>query len=186
MVEEMYLEESKELDNHPTPGQTGQESQNPNPSDVPQLQLHEDQKPRPVRIVGVGGDTDSLSSVVNSSHNSERGEAMRPYHHQLQQLPRPENNFGVVDMDFQSYNGCGGGGQQSFGKGVSLTLGLQQHNGAGVSLSFSPGSQSSTLFFSKEPMDNYQPMQFSILDGEGQNPPYRNLMGPQLLHDLSG
>jgi hypothetical protein len=54
-----------------------------------------------------------------------------------------------------------------------------------VSLAFSPASQSS-LFYPRDHTEDCQPVQYSLLDGEGQNLPYRNLMGAQLLHDLAG
>ncbi|CAA6666967.1 unnamed protein product [Spirodela intermedia] len=153
MVEEMYLEETKEkLENQSSRGnmvqqgasQTGQ-SQNPNALGIQHLQLQDEQNSRPLQLGG--SDEDSLSSVVNSSHNSDRGDpAMsgknplygpppRQYN-PLQHLARPDHNFGLVDVDFSSYSECGS--QQGFGNGVSLTLGLQQHNGGGVSLCFSP------------------------------------------------
>ncbi|KAK1297526.1 hypothetical protein QJS10_CPB15g00729 [Acorus calamus] len=103
--------------------------------------------------------------------------------------------FGVVDVDFSSYNNNSNKNNSdnnlhhhhNFGGGVSLTLGLQQHGSGGMNLSFSPTTQQS-LFFSRESVDvdDCQPVQFSILDGEGSNLPYRNLMGTQLLHDMAG
>lgn len=78
--------------------------------------------------------------------------------------PNPNPSFGVVNqLDFSSYNG---------GSGVSLTLGLQHDQ---------------SLLFSREHIDDDRPIHFSMLDeDEGQNLPYRNLMGAQLLHDLAG
>ncbi|XP_010933992.1 homeobox protein BEL1 homolog [Elaeis guineensis] len=191
MVEEMYLEEIKEKDrqtpneensndNNPGPG-------NPNPNSSSLQLLAEDQKPTLGQLLN---DSDSLSSIVNSSHHRTDGrdptnnkisyrDPRRPHH---PAVPRAEN-FGVVDLDFTSYGECS---NPNFGGGgVSLTLGLQQHNGGGMSLSFSPASQHS-LLFSREQMEDCQPGQFSILDGEAQNLPYRNLMEAQLLHDLAG
>lgn len=151
MVEEMYMEELKEDD----------KLSDTNPNNPSSSQLHaEEQKPMPGLLLN---DSDSLSSIINSHHNSSRP----------QDSSNP--NFGVVDMDFSSYNG----------RGVSLTLGLQQQERAGMSLSFSPASQQS-LLFSREHIEDDQPVQFSMLDEEGQNLPYRNLMGAQLLHDLAG
>lgn len=184
MVEEMYLEETKEQDNihqssqgtaaaecesndnNSLPHSLLQPNRNPNPSSS---NHHLDQKPFSAGHQ-LHMDSDSLTSVVNN----------RP--DRRQQVPRAEN-FGVADIDFSSYNECSS--NQTIGNGVSLTLGLQQHGGEGMSLSFSPTSQQS-MFFSREQMEDCQPAQFSILDGEGQNLPYRNLMGAQLLHDLAG
>lgn len=183
MVEEMYLEETKEQDNihqssqgtataefesnenNSRPNSLLQPNRNTNPSSS---NHHLDQKPFSAGQLHM--DSDSLTSIFNN----------RP--DRRQQVPRAEN-FGVVELDFSSYNECSS--NQNFGNGVSLTLGLQQHSGEGMSLPFSPTSQQS-IFFSREQMEDCEPVQFSILDGEGQNLPYRNLMGAQLLHDLTG
>ncbi|KAG1362390.1 homeobox protein BEL1 [Cocos nucifera] len=188
MVEEMYLEEVKEQDketsnednsndNNPRPG-------NPNPNSSSLQLLAEDQKPTLGQLLN---DSDSLSSIVNSSHHRADGRdptnSKLSYHDARRHHPVPRaENFGVVDLDFTSYGECS---NPNFGGGVSLTLGLQQHSGGGMSLSFSPASQHS-LLFSREQMEDCQPGQFSILDGEAQNLPYRNLMEAQLLHDLAG
>ena len=162
----MYLEETKEKlekqsskENNPV-----LQTQNPSSLGIQHLHLQDDLPSRPPQL---GSDEDSLSSVVNSS------------------LPRPDHNFGLLDVDFSSYGECAD--QQGFSNGVSLTLGLQQHTGGGVSLCFSPGSQNS-LFFSKETqIVGCQPVQFSIMEGDTQNPPYRNLMGdPHVLQDFQG
>ncbi|XP_008783445.1 homeobox protein BEL1 homolog [Phoenix dactylifera] len=194
MVEEMYSEEIKEQDkqtsqeennghNNCRPGEL-QSKRNPNPNSS-SLQLHaEDQKPTPGELLNC---SDSLSSIVNSSHHCTNGrdptDGKSSFHDPRQHHPVPRaENFGVMDLDFTSYGECS---NQNFGDGVSLTLGLQQHNEGAMSLSFSPASQHS-LFFSRAQMEDCQPGQFSILDGEAQNLPYRNLMGAQLLHDLAG
>ncbi|CBI34373.3 unnamed protein product, partial [Vitis vinifera] len=137
MVEEMYLEETKEQDNLGSPDGATDPDDNgrPNPNPQPPVELD---------FSSYNHHTAGAVSFTNDSA-----------HH----------NFG--------------------GSGVSLTLGLQQHGGSGVSLAFSPASQSS-LFYSRDPIEDCQPVQYSLLDGEGQNLPYRNLMGAQLLHDLAG
>ncbi|KAK7399181.1 hypothetical protein VNO78_10358 [Psophocarpus tetragonolobus] len=84
--------------------------------------------------------------------------------------------FGSVELDFSSYT-------QS-PSAVSLTLGLQQHGESGVSLAFPPPSQSSIFYPRDQDQDHCQTLQYSLLDAQGQNMPYRNLMGTQLLHDL--
>nr|UVW56504.1 homeobox protein BEL1 like protein [Lilium longiflorum x Lilium hybrid division I] len=181
MVEEMYVEETKEQDSNSqfSPNATlGHDDNisasggsgpiqlladsNPNPNS--QLLQAEDQKPAPGQLLL--NDSDSLSSIVNSRHR-------------YKEMSQPQ----MTDMDFSAYNDCSG--TQSFGSGVSLTLGLQQHSGGGMSLSFSPSAQNSLFFGSRENMDDCQPVQF--LDGDqAQTLPYRNLMGGQLLHDLAG
>ncbi|WOL05739.1 hypothetical protein Cni_G14470 [Canna indica] len=159
MVEEMYMEETKE-----------HESQEENDNmiyNAGEVNM-EDQKP------AHAVDPDSLSWLISKNSQNPNAGA---------------ENFGAIDLDFASYN------NQNFGSGVSLTLGLQQHNGgggSGVNLSFSPPAVQptptpSTLFFAREGMEECHPSQFSLLDGEAQiNVPYRNLMGAQLLRDLAG
>lgn len=197
MVEEMYLEEEKEQQRNTTTLEGGGGGNNINHEDEnlnnvlqnqSPTQPHEDQKPRLVRI-----DSECVSSIINNNHDHNKNEANKNlnHHHQL-----AADAFGSVDIDFSSYNthhssdhmvaaytsnegfhhGGGGGG-------VSLTLGLQQHGGNGVSLAF-PSTSQSPMFYTREQID--EPVQYSLLDGEGTNiMPYRNLMGTQLLHDLA-
>lgn len=195
MVEEMYLEELKERDEN-------------NELNVPENQetrIENDQKPSAEQLVRI--DSECLSSIINNNNNVEKRDS-HPHHHQHhQEQPNYTGGFGrvsageafgAVEMDFSAYNHqTGGSGGVSYfdgggdgagggGGGVSLTLGLQQHGGAsgGVSLAFSPSPHNS-LFYPRDHIDDCQQVgQFSILDGEGQNLPYRNLMGAQLLHDL--
>ncbi|CAJ2676537.1 unnamed protein product [Trifolium pratense] len=198
MVEEMYLEEEKEQQRNTTTSEGVGGGNNINTHEEENLnvlqnqsstQLQEDQKPRLVRI-----DSECVSSIINNNHDHNKNEANKNLNHHHHQLA--VDAFGSVDIDFSSYNthhssdhmvaaytsnegfhpGGGGGG-------VSLTLGLQQHGGNGVSLAFPPTTQSS-MFYSREQID--EPVQYSLLDGEGTNiMPYRNLMGTQLLHDLA-
>ncbi|CAK9141931.1 unnamed protein product [Ilex paraguariensis] len=189
MVEEMYLEETKEQDNMDSSDGITAVDDNGGRRNQNSQTLVEDQKPIQGQLVRI--DSECLSSIINNperndskSHQNE--EPHNLHHHQQQQsFGRATDSFGAVELDFSSYNhenahhhfGGGGGG-------VSLTLGLQQHGGSGVSLAFSPTSQSS-LFYPRDHIEDCQPLQYSILDGEGQNLPYRNLMGSQLLHDLA-
>ncbi|KAL5551815.1 hypothetical protein UlMin_001991 [Ulmus minor] len=172
----------------------------------------EDHKPTPDQLVRI--DSECLSSIViNPEKNDSRSnKALQNHNMQRQQnFGRiGESTFGTMELDFSSYNhhhssaagtllypnqdhhdanhgfngsGSGGGGVG----GVSLTLGLQQHGGSGVSLAFSPASQRS-LFYPRDHVEGCDPtneIDYSLLDGEGQNLPYRNLMGAQLLHDLA-
>ncbi|XP_077248184.1 homeobox protein BEL1 homolog [Tasmannia lanceolata] len=200
MVEEMYLEETKEQDNRDPAGILGLQdnsrpdpqhsNQNPNPNSNRDSQPRpEDQKPTPEQLVH---DSESLSSIILNNKNPDKRNPKagkgENHHNPHQLLFDKTENFGAIDLDFSSYShaastvtytNSGGHG------GESLTLGLQQHGGGGVSLSFSPVSQNS-LFFSRQHMEECQPIQYSILDGENQNLPYRNFMGAQLLHDLAG
>ncbi|XP_044486594.1 homeobox protein BEL1 homolog [Mangifera indica] len=197
MVEEMYLEETKEGDNLASPdGVTdfddngGRLNQNPKT----------DQKPTADQLVRI--DSECLSSIINN--NPDKNDPKTPKTlHQNQHLQHQQQNFGTfgaMELDFSTYNQHAVGevsyvndhsnDNQNFngGGGVSLTLGLQQHGhgGGGVSLAFSPASQSSLFYTRDVDIENCQPVQYSLLDGEGQNLPYRNLMGAQLLHDLAG
>ncbi|XP_057463756.1 homeobox protein BEL1 homolog [Actinidia eriantha] len=190
MVEEMYIEETKEGEN------MGMASSDDNGRPNPHQARSEDQKPTPDQLVRI--DSECLSSIINNHQEKSDAKHMikNPHNH-----PPPHNfgrvmdTFGAIDLDFSSYNhhrssvpypnenvhqnfgtgtGIGAGGGSGGGSGgVSLTLGLQQHGGS--------------LFYPRDSdMDDCQPIQFSFLDGEGQNLPYRNLMGAQLLHDLAG
>ncbi|KAL6986294.1 hypothetical protein U1Q18_019662 [Sarracenia purpurea var. burkii] len=183
------------------------ESGRPNHNSQPRP---EDQKPTADQLVRM--DSECLSSIIN---NPDKNDIRQHHHHHQPPLPpqhlsfeRVADTFGAIEvLDFSSYNHHrptavsyahhdnahhnfgGGGGSSGGGGGVSLTLGLQQHGGSGgrgVRLAFSSESQGGSLFYPRDHIDDCQPVQFSLLDGEGQNLPYRNLMGAQLLHDLAG
>ncbi|KAE8055352.1 hypothetical protein FH972_012196 [Carpinus fangiana] len=200
MVEEMYIEETKEQDNMDMTspdriiadpdGINGRQNQNP----PPLTRLEDDQKPTQDQLVRI--DSDCLSSIITNPEKKDSKTSKTTlqnhqimHHHQQQQhgFGRIET-YGNMELDFSSYaNDSTSTVHQNFnGGGVSLTLGLQQHGGNGVSLAFSPASQSS-LFYGRDHIEECQPVhQYSLLDSEGQNLPYRNLMGAQLLHDLAG
>ena len=122
MVEEMYVEEMKDGQQQDDGG--GQQSTNPNPSSCSEAadggDTGVDRKPTRAQLMHDAG---SLASVVNIGGGVSR-----------------LDNLGSMDhLDFGSY---GGGGQQQaagggFG-GVSLTLGLQQHDShdGGVNIAF--------------------------------------------------
>ncbi|KAL0408162.1 UNVERIFIED_CONTAM: Homeobox protein BEL1 [Sesamum radiatum] len=196
MVEEMYLEDLKEgedmreLDggaaaaNHHENG-----NQNPAPGT-------EDQKPTQDQLIRI--DSDYLSSIINTPGKNDPKAPDKSLgsdhqqHHEESSFSRVGDEYGTsMQFDFSSYSQQTSGSAVFYGGGggVSLTLGLQQ-NGAsgGVSLAFSPATQSS-LFYprSSDNMEDCQTVhQYSLLDSEHQNLPYRNLMGAQLLHDLAG
>ncbi|XWS61734.1 hypothetical protein CRYUN_Cryun07bG0151400 [Craigia yunnanensis] len=192
MVEEMYLEESKEHENNmaSSDGVTDGDDNIVRPNQNIPLT---DQKPTPDQLVRV--DSECLSSIIT---NPDKNDAKNAKTLQNQHLHHQQQNFGTygaMELDFSSYSHHTTGGvsygsdnaNQNFnGGGVSLTLGLQQHaGGSGVRLAFSPASQSS-LFYPRDHIEDCQPVQYSLLDGQGQHLPYRNLMGAQLLHDLAG
>ncbi|KAI7735898.1 hypothetical protein M8C21_007394, partial [Ambrosia artemisiifolia] len=180
MVEEMYMEEMK-TNQLTMEGSVCGFDQNP----------QMDQKPTADELVRV--DTECLSSIIN--HN-EKMDLHKIQDHDLHHgFPRVTNSFGTVEMDFSTlnnhYNNIGGGG----GGGVSLTLGLHQHDGhnggdggGGVSLGFSPITHGSMFYHHDHMEDCPTSVHYSSLLGgdQGQNLPYRDLMGAQLLHDLAG
>ncbi|GAB4857417.1 hypothetical protein Ancab_015326 [Ancistrocladus abbreviatus] len=195
MVEEMYLEEAKEETDKITSSSNAAQGSDDDGSHHNQNPQSQDQKPTADQLLRI--ETDCLSSIINTSdrnhdkttknnppHSSNTTTSLHHLHHHQQQqqgFGRVEA-FGPVDLDFSSYNQ---NTHQSFGGGgVSLTLGLQQNGGNGVSLAFNPAAQNS-LFYTRDHIEDCQPVQYSLLDGEGQNLPYRNLMGAQLLHDYT-
>lgn len=205
MVEEMYVEETKEQDNMDMTSPdgiiadldaiNGRQNQNP----PPLTRLEDDQKPSQDQLVRI--DSDCLSSIITNPEKNDpkttktplqNHQIMHQHQHQHQQqhgFGRIET-FGNMELDFSSYandHSTSTVHQNFNGGGVSLTLGLQQHGGSGVSLAFSPASQSSLFYGSRDHIEECQPVhQYSLLDSGGQNLPYRNLMGAQLLHDLAG
>lgn len=212
MVEEMYLEETKEhvdhmgssdgvtdLD-HSTARQSNQKPQAQSGTLHPQRV--EDQKPTIGHLVRI--DLERLSSIITSPDNSDHHPPSKSLQNNNPQNQQHDHSvlqhgfgqvgdaFGAMELDFSYLAGeaASYGDNQNTnhfsGSGVSLTLGLQQQGGSGkVSLAFTPASQSS-LFYPRDHIEECQPIQHSLLDGEGQNLPYRNLMGAQLLHDLAG
>lgn len=209
MVEEMYVEESKEQENNMacSDGVTELHGDDNGGRPNQNIPLITDQKPTPDQLVRV--DSECLSSIITSpdhENNARNSTSGKTVHHQNQlHLHHHQQSFGAaygtgaIELDFSSYTAATGGSSnygstnnqhgnnQSFnGGGVSLTLGLQQHagHGNGVSLAFSPAAASqSSLFYPRDHVGD----QYSVLDGDqGQHLPYRNLMGAQLLHDLAG
>ncbi|GMH09380.1 hypothetical protein Nepgr_011221 [Nepenthes gracilis] len=188
MVEEMYLEEAKQEHDKMASISNNADDTGSRHNQNPQAQ---DQKPMPDQLLRA--DTDCLSSIIRGSdkirdkntktsppHNANTGSLQ----HLTQQAFGRLEAFAPIDLDFPTYNQ---NAHESFGSGgaaVSLTLGLQQNAGNGVSLAFSPAAQN-PLFYTRDHMEDGQPVQFSLLDGEGQNLQYRNLMGAQLLHDYT-
>ncbi|GLT78200.1 hypothetical protein SLA2020_497430 [Shorea laevis] len=192
MVEEMYLEEIKEQENNmaSSDGLTdgNVDRQNPLP----------EQKPTAGQL-GRVADSECLSSIVSDPDKTDPKATKTLQNHHM----HPQQGFGAygaaaaaMELDFSSYNhhtvsGVSFSGQNSAnhningGSGVSLTLGLQHHDGGGVSLALSPASQNSFLY-TRDHIEDCQPAQYSLLDGDGQHLPYRDLMGAHLLHDLAG
>ncbi|KAK4389257.1 Homeobox protein BEL1 [Sesamum angolense] len=199
MVEEMYLEEQKEEEGIGDDGAANLDDNhhdhhgltNQNPSRT------KDQKPAHDQLVRI--DSECLSSIINNtdkntSKNKSKAAALQ--NHEQQNHPcsfvrSGGDSYGAMELDFSSYthhhSSAAGGPTNYVGGGVSLTLGLHQHGGSGgVSLPFSPASVQSSLFYPRDHMEDCQTVQYSLLDSENQNLPYRNLMGAQLLHDLAG
>ncbi|CAL5356162.1 unnamed protein product [Camellia sinensis] len=187
MVEEMYFEETKEQQHNNNINVAS--SDDNNNGRIPDQTHPDDRKPTPNQVVQI--DSECLSSIINNNpekndtNHTKNPPNQPPHHphHPHHSFGRVADTFSAAELDFSTYNHQGGGG--GGGGGVTLTLGLQQHGGGGVSLAFSPPSQNS-LFYGRDHMEDCQQVQYSILDGEVQNLPYRNLMGAQLLHDLAG
>jgi hypothetical protein len=186
MIEEMYMEEMKDQDdnNQASVPATGlrdinrTSNSNPNPSqDMGRGSTDHhavEEKPTPTQL---HNDHGSLSSIFSSSHRTDNIDHNGHDH-----------NYGMINMDFNNYNGNNNTNNQGYGSGVSLTLGLQQHNRGAMNLSFSLASQSSLLYsgVAGEPIEEVPSSQFSIVDGDGQSVHYRNMVGTHLLHDLTG
>lgn len=153
MVEEMYLEEEKEHQNDVASSEGGG------------INILGDQKPTQARLVRI--DSECMSSIVNDVTKS--GKTI--------QNDNQMDAFGSVELDFSSYT------HAHHSSGVSLTLGLQQHGESGVSLAFPPAATQSSMFYPRDQIEDCQTVQYSLVDGKGQNMPYRNLMGTHLLHD---
>ncbi|MBA0853749.1 hypothetical protein Goshw_021487 [Gossypium schwendimanii] len=123
-----------------------------------------DQKPTPDQLVRI--DSECLSSIVSNDPGKNDAKSAKT----LQNQHLHQHHY-----QKQSFETSGS---------VSLTLGLQQHGGTGVSLAFSPAAQSS-IFYPRDHIEDCQPVQYSLLDGEAQHLPYRSLIGAQLLHDFT-
>lgn len=140
----------------------------------------EDQKP----------DYDSLYSVVNGTSNYNR-----EHNYQFPISAATHDTWSYGAGNGSSTTGTGGG----FGNGVSLTLGLKQHNDNNIQF----GPPDPAFFFPRssdvEQQEQRDPPhigQFTTggnMDeggdvGDGRQNlqiPYRNMMGAQLLHDLT-
>ncbi|KAJ1299024.1 hypothetical protein BS78_01G499900 [Paspalum vaginatum] len=196
MVEEMYVEEMKDGSSQQQDGGDQQRSIDPNnPSSSQASGDHDgadngvDRKPTRAQLLHDAG---SLASVVNSGGGGAAASRVG--------VPRLGDNFGIMDhLDFDApYDQQGGFG------GVSLTLGLQQHDshdggGGGVNIAFGApahhGAAAGYLFAAagQHQMDgHHHHVQFGAgsIDGEaphGQQEHYRSLgAGFHLLRDLAG
>uniref|UniRef100_A0A7N0VGE7 Homeobox domain-containing protein n=1 Tax=Kalanchoe fedtschenkoi TaxID=63787 RepID=A0A7N0VGE7_KALFE len=188
MVEEMYMEEAKEELENPNTSHNLASNSDDNSMPATGNTHFEDEKPTSDQLIRI--DSDCLSSIIN--HKTEPPPHTGPTMHHggsaSLQLQHPFYS-GPIELDFSSYSH---GQNLSLAGGVSLTLGLQQHGEAGgVSLAFpSSAAGGSSMFYGggRESIDDCQTMQYaSMMDGDqGQNLPYRNLMGAQLLHDMAG
>jgi len=171
MVEEMYLEEEKEQQNDVASSEGGG--------------TEGDQKPTQARLLRIDSEMSSMVSNTEHKNDGKSGKSVEN-ENEMNERNHPAEAFGSVELEFSSYvqqsSGVVGYDGEN-GGGVSLTLGLQQQGESGVSLAFPPATQSS-MFYPRDQIEECQTVEYSLLDGEGQNMPYRNLMGTQLLHDL--
>ncbi|XP_073051983.1 homeobox protein BEL1 homolog [Primulina eburnea] len=197
MVEEMYLEELKERD-HDVGGLDVENLDENESLQNQNLPINEDQKPTHDQLIRI--DSECLSSIINNPEKIN-GKKNKTLQNELQNQAFGRvvgGSYGAMELDFSSsytdhHTSTGGSGSYvenagvhsyaAAAGGVSLTLGLQQHGGLG--LSFSPTSQNS-IFYPRDHMADCQTVHYSLLDSESQTSPYRNLMGAQLLHDLAG
>ncbi|XP_015085556.1 homeobox protein BEL1 homolog [Solanum pennellii] len=185
MVEEMYLEETKEEEEENVGSQDGSKALIDEMTINNHQSSHTDQKPNLVRI-----ESECISSIINHHPHDKNDQNYGV-------IRGGDQSFGAIELDFSTNiayatNGSdhhhGGGGGSG---GVSLTLGLQQHGGSSMGLTTFSSQPShhnhnhqSSIFY---PRDDHDQVQYSsLLDSENQNLPYRNLMGAQLLHDLAG
>lgn len=179
MVEEMYVEETKENDHGNIEGVSAIDEN----TGIPQME----QKPTVDQLIR--RDSECLSSIINHHDHHTTKTLDHDFHQGFARVSA--DSFGAVELDFSAYNhsfGGSGGAGGSGGGGVSLTLGLQQHAGGGGG-GGGGGSGGVSLLYPRDHMEDCQTaVQYSsLLEGDqGQNLPYRNLMGAQLLHDLAG
>ncbi|XP_049361478.1 homeobox protein BEL1 homolog [Solanum verrucosum] len=180
MVEEMYIEETKEEEEENVGSPDGSKALIDDMTiHQSHIDHHQDQKPNLVRI-----DSECISSIINHQPHEKNDQNYGV-------IRGGDQSFGAIELDFSTNiaYGTSGGDHHHHGGGVSLTLGLQQHGGSGGSsmglttFSSQPSHNQSSLFY---PRDDDQVQYSSLLDSENQNLPYRNLMGAQLLHDLAG
>ncbi|CAN4077686.1 unnamed protein product [Withania somnifera] len=162
MVEEMYLEETKEEENLGSPdGSKALDDMNGTNQNNPQSHIDQDQKPSLVRI-----DSECISSIINHPHeknDTNKNCLQRDDQVQNYGVRGGDQSFGAIELDFSAYGGDHGGISNK-------NLGL----GGDTSSKFT--------FYPRDDQVQYS----SLLDSENQNLPYRNLMGAQLLHDLAG
>lgn len=187
MVEEMYVEETKENDHENIEGVTDRFNSstiNENTT-IPKVE----QKPTVDQLVR--RDSDCLSSII--THHDHHTTTFLDHTFHPSHVPRVSttDSFGAVDIDFSAYNHNFGGSNGGGGNGgrVSLNLGLEQHASDGDGGNSSGGGGGVSLYYPREHMEDCQTaVQYSsFLEGDqGQNLPYKNLMGAQLLHDLAG
>lgn len=157
----MYLEEEKEQENDVASSDIN----------VPE----EDEKPtQEAPLLRI--DSECMSSIVNNPDDKNDTKSGKTIQNDNQM-----DAFGSVELDFWSYTHQYSSGHSG---GVSLTLGLQQHGESGVSLAFLPAATQSSMFYPRDQIQECQTVQYSLLDAEGQNMPFRNVMGTHLLHDL--
>ncbi|KAK9053124.1 hypothetical protein SSX86_029754 [Deinandra increscens subsp. villosa] len=176
MVEEMYLEETKDNDHEKVEGFSERFNASVNENiTIPKME----QKPMVDQLIR--RDSDCLFSIINHHDQHTTKNVDHDFHQSQFQGSRPADCFGEVELDFSTYNhnfGSNGGG------GVSLTLGLHGGGGGGG------GGGGVSLYYPRDHVEDCQtPIEYisSVLEGDqGQNLPYRNLMGSQLLHDLAG
>ncbi|KAK9143821.1 hypothetical protein Syun_013221 [Stephania yunnanensis] len=170
MVEEMYLEETKDQNYNNMPISTDtifRDDETTDDDNSPTHQLHyHNNRPPPTSL---DDHTETILSIINKDHDSEH----EPPRHHHQQHPEMAVGgiFGLDHLESYEHHSPGmlpfageGMHQQNYRNSVSLTLGLQQHGGDAAKLSLSPASHHSSSFvFPKDHgIEDCQPVQYSI------------------------
>ncbi|XP_076913661.1 homeobox protein BEL1 homolog [Bidens hawaiensis] len=177
MVEEMYVEETKENDHENIEDVTNRFNV---ASDENTMITKLEQKPTVDQLIR--RDSDSLSSIINHPDHHTTKALDHAFNHSFPRVST--DGFGAVELDFSAYNHNFGGSDD--GGGVSLNLGLQQNASGGDGGTGDDGGGGMSLCYPRDHMEDCQTaVQYStLLEGDqGQNLPYRNLMGAQLLND---
>lgn len=218
MVEEMYLEETKEQENpliaNSSSDDTIADSGGRRPDHRnPRTTCDDTEDRKPNNLVRV-----DISSILNPNNNNPGSGATgaeddhwpifgaargggdhRPFAHAglVGGSPGFSSSSPNPAWAHENPGGAFGYGARARGGSVSLTLGLQQQGGSGMGLAaaFSPSSTAASssagppppLFYTRpDQIEDCQTVPYPLLESEGQNLPYRNLIGAQLLHDLAG
>ncbi|XP_076944001.1 homeobox protein BEL1 homolog [Bidens hawaiensis] len=179
MVEEMYMEETKDNNNNNNHENNQGVAVRFNATVNENITLITQMEQKPTVDQLIRRDSDCLSSIINHHDHHITKNLNHDFHHSF---PRAStDSFGAVELDFSAYNhNFGNNSDGSRNSNVSLTLGLQQ-DADGARGGASAGGDGMSLYYPTA-------IQYSsLLEGDqGQNLVNRNLIGVQLLHDMDG